>query len=167
MPIYEFYCRKCNTLYNFLARSVQPDKRPKCPKCKTVKLDKEVSLFASTGRAKEASEEGPVMPMDESKMERALDALAREADSATEEDPRQAANLMRKFSAMTGMELSSGMKEAMGRLEAGESPDEIESALGDRLEKEDPFILPDKEKKGRGNVPARSAPRRDNTLYEM
>lgn len=166
MPIYEFYCRKCNTLYNFLSRSVQPDKRPKCPTCKTVKLDREVSLFASTGRAKEAPADGPVMPMDESKMERALDALAREADSVTEEDPRQAATLMRRFSAMTGMELSAGMKEAMGRLEAGEDPDTIEAALGDRLEKEDPFIVPDK-KKGRGKTQARPAPRKDKTLYEM
>ena len=166
MPIYEFYCRKCNTIYNFLSRKVQPDARPKCPACKTVKLDKEVSLFAATGRAKDASADEPVLPMDESKMEGALDALAREADSIADEDPRQVANLVRKFSDMTGMELSAGMKEAVGRLEAGEDPDTIEAALGDRLGKEDPFILPDKEKKAR-KASSRSAPRRDKTLHEM
>lgn len=169
MPIYEFYCHKCNTLYNFLSRTLQPDKRPKCPQCKTVKLEKQVSAFAQTGRAKEepAGGAGPDLPMDEAKMERAMDALAREADSISEEDPRQAAGLMRKFSKMTGMELGSGMQEALNRLEAGEDPDQIESELGDRLEKEDPFVIPEKEGKARSRQKARPAPRRDKTLYEM
>ena len=166
MPIYEFYCRKCNTIYNFLSRSIQPDKRPNCPLCKRVKLDKQVSLFAQTGRAKEDSGDGPALPIDESKMERAMDALAREADGISEEDPRQAAGLMRKFSSMTGMELGAGMQEALNRLEAGESPDAIEAELGDRLEKEDPFILPEN-KKSRSKGATRPAPRRDNTLHEM
>jgi len=168
MPIYEFYCHKCNTIYNFLSRTIQSDKRPHCPHCKRIKLDKQISLFAYTGRAKEAPEGGtPEMPMDESKMERAMDALAREADGMSEEDPRQAANLMRKFSEMTGMKLGSGMQEALNRLEAGESPDAIEAELGDRLEQEDPFVMPDKDKKNSPKGLARPAPRRDSTLHEM
>jgi putative FmdB family regulatory protein len=167
MPIYEFYCRKCNTIYNFLSRTIQPDKCPPCPQCRTVRLQKQISLFAATGRAKEdgGEEGGPDLPMDEAKMERAMDALAREADGLSEEDPRQAAGLMRKFSDMTGMQLGPGMQEALGRLEAGEDPDAIEAAMGDRLEQEDPFVMPDKQKRARGKT--RPAPRRDNTLYEM
>lgn len=169
MPIYEFYCHKCNTIYNFLSRTIQPDKRPRCPHCKRVTLDKQISVFAHTGRAKEASAGGgePEMAMDESKMERAMDALAREADGMSEEDPRQAADLMRKFSKMTGMKLGSGMQEALNRLEAGESPDAIEAELGDRLEKEDPFIMPDKDKRGSSKIATRPAPKRDATLHEM
>lgn len=167
MPIYEFYCGKCNTIYNFLSRSIQPDKRPNCPRCKRAKLEKQVSLFAQTGQAREeGGEEGPPLPMDESKMERAIDALAREADSVSEDDPRQAAGLMRKFSSMTGMELGAGMKEALNRLEAGEDPDAIEAELGDRLEREDPFVLAGKERRPRGKA-SRPAPSRDKTLYEM
>jgi len=168
MPIYEFYCHKCNTIYNFLSRTIQPDKRPHCPQCKRIILDKQISVFAHTGRAKESPEGGaPEMPMDESKMERAMDALAREADGMSEEDPRQAANLMRKFSEMTGMKLGSGIQEALNRLEAGESPDAIEAELGDRLEKEDPFIMPDKDRKSTNKGAPRPAPRRDSTLHEM
>lgn len=168
MPIYEFYCHQCNTIYNFLSRTIQSDKCPNCPTCKKVKLNKQVSLFAPTGKAREDLAGGePQLPIDESKMERAMDALAREADSLTEEDPRQAATLMRKFSNMTGMELGSGMQEALNRLEAGESPDAIEAELGDRLEKEDPFILPGKDKKNRAKGSARPAPRLDKTLHEM
>ena len=167
MPIYEFYCKKCNTLFSFLSRTIQADKRPDCPHCKKVKLDRQISLFAATGRAREAggAEGEPDLPIDESKMERAMDALAREADGISEEDPRQAANLMRKFSSMTGMELAPGIKEALNRLEAGESPDAIEAELGDRLEKEDPFLIPDK--KDRSRAQTRPAPKRDTTLYEM
>lgn len=168
MPIYEFYCHKCNTIFTFLSRTIQSDKRPNCPRCKRIKLDKQISTFAHTGRAKQAPEgDTPPLPMDESKMERAMDALAREADSAAEEDPRQAANLMRKFSEMTGLKLGSGMQEALNRLEAGEDPDSIEAELGDRLEKEDPFIMPDKEKKRGARHAIRPAPQRDGTLHEM
>ena len=167
MPIYEFYCSKCNTIYSFLSRTIQPDKRPNCPHCKKPRLERQVSVFSATGSAKEeGGQEGePKLPMDETKMERAMDALAREADGMSEEDPRQAAGLMRKFSDMTGMELGAGMKEALSRLEAGEDPDAIEAALGDRLEKEDPFVMPDAKNRPRGK--AQPAPRRDATLHEM
>ncbi len=166
MPIYEFYCRTCNTIYSFLSRSIQPDKRPACPRCGQRKLEKQMSLFAATGHAKEeGGDTEPDLPIDESRMESAMDALAREAGDISEEDPRQAAGLMRKFSRMTGMELGGGMQEALKRLEAGEDPDAIEAELGDRLEKESPFVMP--EKKGRARGATRPPPRRDNTLHEM
>ena len=166
MPIYEFYCQKCNTLYSFLSRTIQPDKRPNCPRCKTAKLERQVSLFAATGRAKEDSGgEGEDLPIDESKMEGAMDALAQEAESVGDEDPRQAAGLMRKFSKMTGMELGPGMQEALNRLESGDDPDKIEEELGDRLEAEDPFIMPGKT--GQMRAKRRPSPHRDTTLYEM
>ena len=51
MPIYEFYCRRCNTIYNFFSRSVNTEKVPDCPKCKNGPLKRKVSLFAAlTGR---------------------------------------------------------------------------------------------------------------------
>lgn len=164
MPIYEFYCRTCHTLYSFLSKTIQPDKCPRCPGCGKPTLEKQVSLFAATGRAKEGNDAEPELPIDESRMESAMDALARDAATVSEEDPRQAAGLMRQFSRMTGMELGPGMKEALGRLEAGESPDAIEAELGDRLEHEEPFVMP--EKKGRARRSDRP-PRRDMTLHEM
>ena len=93
-------------------------------------------------------------------------SLASEAESMDENDPRQAAKLMRKMSDMTGLELGEGMQEAIRRMEAGEDPDAIEKEMGDLLEQEDPFLM--KKKKG-GSVGARSrlAPFRDETLYEM
>ena len=164
MPIYEFYCKDCNTVFNFFSRTVNTKKRPTCPKCKKGKLTKQISLFAYTGRAKEAGDSDD-LPFDESKMEQAMQMLAGEADKINEDDPRQAAGLMRKLSDMTGLKLGTGMDEALSRMEKGEDPETIEDELGDLLENEDPFALPDK--KGKSTRKTVSAPYRDETLYDL
>ena len=164
MPIYEFYCDRCNTIFNFFSKTVNTRKKPNCPKCKAKTLSRQMSAFAFTGKAKE---DGDVddMPFDENKMEKAMQMLAGEADKINEDDPRQAANLMRKLSDMTGLELGDGMNEALKRMEAGEDPDAIEAEMGDILEAEDPFLLPDKKP---GALKAkRQAPRRDDKLYDI
>lgn len=122
-----------------------------------------MSYFAFTGNAKEIS---PVndLPFDESKMEKAMQMLAGEAEKINEDDPRQAAALMRKLSDMTGMELGTGMQEALKRMENGEDPEQIESEMGEFLE-EDPFILP--EKKGKGSLGNNKPPLHDDTLYDL
>ncbi|MGD9182690.1 MAG: zinc ribbon domain-containing protein, partial [Desulfobacterales bacterium] len=99
------------------------------------------------------------------KMEKAMQMLAGEADKINEDDPRQAANLMRKLSDMTGLELGPGMSEALKRMEAGEDPDAIEAEMGDLLEEEDPFLLPDK-KEGAKRT-RKSPPLRDDKLYDL
>ncbi len=98
-------------------------------------------------------------------MEQAMQMLAGEADKINEDDPRQAAGLMRRLSDMTGLKLGSGMDEALSRMEKGEDPETIEAELGDILEGEDPFDLP--EKKGNETRKKVSAPFRDETLYDL
>ena len=104
-------------------------------------------------------------PIDESKMEKAMSMLAREADGLNEEDPKQAANLMRKLSDMTGLKLGPGMDEALARMEKGEDPEQLEAEMGNLLENEDPFILPDK--KGNRTRIRRREPFKDETLYDL
>jgi len=164
MPIYEFFCDDCNTIFNFFSKTINTTKKPKCPKCKTKTLDRQMSAFAIAGKAKEDGELDD-LPFDESKMEQAMGMLAGEADRMDEEDPRQAANLMRKLTDMTGMKLGNGMEEALSRMEKGEDPEKIEAEMGDLLEGEDPFILPGK--KGAINRANRPAPQKDETLYDL
>ena len=164
MPIYEFYCENCNTIFNFFSRTVNTAKKPKCPQCKTRTLSRQMSAFAFTGKAKEDGDPDD-LPFDESKMEQAMGMLAGEADTMNEDDPRQAANLMRKLTDMTGMKLGAGMEEALARMEKGEDPDKIEEEMGDLLEGEDPFIMPGK--KGATDKTKRPAPKRDETLYDL
>jgi len=163
MPIYEFYCQDCNTIYNFFSKSVNTKKSPKCPKCKTSRLSRKVSVFSVTGRAKEGSD-ADELPFDQSRMEKAIQMLGREAGNINEEDPKQAADLMRKLSDAAGFKLGSGMDEAIRRLEKGEDPDRIESEMGDILEQDEPFSLSGK--KGAGRL-KRTAPLRDETMYNL
>lgn len=162
MPIYEFYCQNCHTIFNFFSSSVNTEKRPICPKCKKIKLDRQISLFA-TPRNKGEEEDMPMPDMDESKMEQAMNLLAKEAEHMDENDPKQAVNLMRKFTDMTGMDLGPGMEEALRRMEAGEEPEQIEAEMGDLLEEEDPFSFKEKSPKS----PKKRPPKKDEKLYDL
>jgi hypothetical protein len=95
-------------------------------------------------------------------MENAAGMLAQEAENINEDDPRQAAQVMRKLSEMTGLKMGKGMEEAIERMEAGEDPEKIEEEIGDLIE-EEPFVI--SEKKG---VREKSLiPYKDTTLYEL
>ena len=149
-------------IFNFFSGSVNIEKRPDCPKCKKTKLDKQMSTFA-TVRNKGEEEDMPMPDMDESKMEQAMNLLAREAEHMDEEDPRQAANLMRKLTDMTGLNLGPGMEEALTRMEAGEDPEKIEEEMGDLLEGEDPFSFKERAYKALKKRP----PKVDEKLYYL
>jgi putative FmdB family regulatory protein len=164
MPIYEFYCGRCNTIYNFFSKTINTEKIPDCPHCKDVKLTRKVSLFSAVSGRKEDRGPDAAMPnFDEAKMEKAMAMLADEAGKINENDPRQAALLMKKLSEATGVSMGPGMEEALRRMERGEDPDKIEEEMGDILEKEEPFIMEDKVKKER----KKPQPRIDETLYEL
>jgi len=165
MPIYEFYCKQCHTIFNFFSRTVNTKKIPNCPGCKNVKLERKMSMFAHTGKAEENTAGMDDLPLDESKMEKAMRMLEKEAGQINEDDPRQAADLMRRLSDMTGIQLGDGMNEALCRLEKGEDPDSIEAEMGDVLENEDPFILPEPKGKSQKNMPV--TPTIDETLYDL
>ncbi|PID56177.1 hypothetical protein CSB45_12420 [candidate division KSB3 bacterium] len=166
MPIYEFYCRHCHTIYNFLSRSVNTEKIPFCPKCADVKLQRKVSLFATISRRGDAeSGEDGMPPIDEARMEQAMGMLAREAEHMNEDDPRQAAQLMRKLSDATGLSMGPAMEEALARMERGEDPEQVEADMGDLLESEEPFM--EQVKKARSRAEQRAQPNVDETLYEL
>jgi putative FmdB family regulatory protein len=164
MPIYEFYCGCCNTIYNFFSKTINTEKIPRCPRCKKVKLKRQMSLFAKiSGDKSEAAVDNAMPPFDEAKMEKAMAMLTREAEHLNEDDPRQAAELMRKLSDATGVKLGPGMEEALRRLEKGEDPEKIEQEMGDLLESEEPFIIDAK-----GNKLTRmKKPQLDETLYDL
>jgi putative FmdB family regulatory protein len=161
MPIYEFYCPDCHTIFNFLSMRVETSKRPSCPRCHRPDLERRASIFSISKGLEEPNDDG--MPeLDESKMEQAMQLMAREADSIDEDDPKQAARLMKKLFDSTGLEMGPSMEEAMRRMEAGEDPEQIEADLGDALENEDFFAAARKVAKGQ-----RPPPARDDTIYDL
>ncbi len=137
MPVYEFYCADCHTVYNFFSQSVNTDKRPTCPKCGRPELERKASLFAIS---KGLKEDGGGMPdVDEARLEQALASMAGEFEGMNEDDPRAAARMMRKLFGASGLKLGPGMEEDLQRMEAGEDPESIEAEMGDVLEHEDPL----------------------------
>lgn len=169
MPIHEFYCPDCHRVYNFLARRPNMRKRPNCPKCDRPKLERQVSKFAISRGLSEPAD-GPDMDLppgfDETKMEQALAEMASEVDNIDEEDPRQAAQMMRKLYSSTGLPLGEGMEEAMRRMEAGEDPDTIEAEMGDLLDNDELLFG-----SGKPNLKAMARklrpPEVDKKIYEL
>jgi putative FmdB family regulatory protein len=169
MPIYEFYCATCHTVFNFLSRGVNVTKHPACPRCGRPRLERRMSSFAiSKGRA-EGEGGGEGMPdIDEARMERAMAEIAHEAEGLGEEDPRRMARLMRKLYDSTGLSLGEGVEEAIRRMENGEDPEKIEEELGGILGAEDPFLGTGPPGKLAGALRRRLRPPSvDDTLYEL
>jgi len=178
VPIYEFYCADCHTVFNFLSKTINTTKRPACPRCKRPKLERRVSRFAIS-RGRRESSESPVSPesdpalgdLDESRMERMMEELARESDGLNEDDPRQMARMMRKLYEGAGLPLSDRMQKAMRRLESGEDPDKIEEEMGDLLDEEDPLLGAETGGTGAGRLRGLARklrpPNVDETLYDL
>jgi hypothetical protein len=160
---------------------VDTERHPPCPRCERPDLVRRASLFAiSKGRKEDtapAKPEAPDLPglppgLDESRLERAMESLAAEAESIDENDPRQGVQLMRRLFDATGLPMGKGMEEALRRMEAGEDPEKVEEEMGDLLE--DPFGAG----AGAGDEPSRGPglaglrrrvlpPSVDPELYEM
>lgn len=165
MPIYEFYCHKCNTMFSFFSRAVDTEKVPTCPLCKKVRLKRQMSIFAKVSGKRDEETPSDMPDIDESRLEKAMAAIAGDAERLNEDDPRQAAQLMRKLSDAAGISLGQRMEEAIRRMEKGEDPDRIEEEMGDLLEGEEPFMLD--QAKGKRRSRPKSAPFIDTKLYDL
>lgn len=136
MPIYEFYCPDCHTMYSFFARRVDTQTVPNCPKSQQHALQRQMSRFAiSTGRQEvSAGAGGSEDDPQSAQMEQAMMQLASEMEHVNEDDPRALARMMRKMVETSGMNMGEGMEEAIRRLETGEDPEQVEEQMGDVLD---------------------------------
>jgi putative FmdB family regulatory protein len=167
VPIYEFYCAACHKVFNFLARTIDTEKRPACPACGRKGLDRWMSSFAISKNRQE-SDAGDDLPpdMNEAEMERVMEDFAREAEGMDENDPRQMARVLRKLYDKTGMPLDENTAEAIRRMEAGEDPESLDESLGDAPDDETPGLSPGG-RRLRGLIRKRLPPEVDPTLYDM
>jgi putative FmdB family regulatory protein len=162
MPVYEFYCASCHTIFNFLSRRVNTGKKPACPRCGKPELDRQVSRFAvSQGLRGEPAEGMP--DLDEERLEKAMMSMAGELEGMNENDPRQMARFMRRLTEATGMNLGSGFEEAISRLEAGEDPEKLEAEMGELFDADNPFTTEGVKGLKRKYAP----PTHDDTLYVL
>ncbi len=135
MPIYEYYCPRNHTVYQFFARSLTQGRiTPKCPENPRWPLRRVLSQFAFTGRAHEPNETGAGVSEgdsgDDARMEAAMGAMEKEFSSMDENDPRAMARMMRRMSELTGEKIDGEMEEVVRKLEEGVDPEALEEKLG-------------------------------------
>lgn len=175
MPIYEFYCSANNKIYSFYARTLAEGKcLPRCPDQADYKMERVISTFAVTGRAREKTDLPGGAP-DDPRMEAAMAQMEREMGGMDSEnpDPRQLARMMRTMSSATGEAIPAPMEEMLSRMERGEDPEKLEAEYGDAFddfgagEGGEPGAGDSSSVKERGRSLRRSRPVRDPQLYEM
>jgi len=112
MPIYEYCCHSCNTIYQFLMRGERREDQLKCPKCGIDGLERIMSIFSTT-----------------SSKQRSDDEMASDLADLDENDPRSMAKAVRTMADEMGENLGPELEHALNRLEAGEDPEKIEQEL--------------------------------------
>lgn len=141
MPIYEFYCESCNTVFSFFSSRIATDASPACPRCGRPELPRKPSRFAGISKRSGEGPEGaadsdaddPLAGLDEDRMAGAMESLAAEMeglDEAAEKDPRQMIRFLERFQQATGLEPGPKMEEMMARLAEGRDVDELEAEFG-------------------------------------
>ena len=115
MPLYEYRCNSCRRRVTLL-RSFSESSTPRCPKCQGEDLTKLISRVA-------------LLRSEESRLESLADPSS--MGDLDENDPRSVARWMRKMSEETGEDMGPEFHEMVGRLEAGENPEDVERSMGD------------------------------------
>lgn len=167
MPIYEFYCRDCHTVYNFFSQRVDVDVIPACPSGKDHDLERKPSTFATVSTGGD-DEEDPLLPgVDEARLERAMDQMAGEFANLgedAEENPQDLARMFRRFSELGGVEPGPMLEDMLDRLESGADLEDVESEFEGLDEDEADVEQFFRTRKALRDL-RRRHPRVDDTLY--
>jgi len=145
MPIYEFVCRDCNSVYQFFSKRVDPEKVPPCPKHpEHAPLSRQMSRFAlgrPASRNGEPSDQAPEQgkgesasgpDLDNPQVEARMMDLMSRMESMDENDGRSMGRMMRELASITGEgSQDPAMQEAIRRLESGEDPEKVEQIVSD------------------------------------
>lgn len=116
MPHYEYRCLNCRRRFDvFLSYNDYGKETITCPHCKSDQVQRKI------GRIR-------IAKSDESRLENMADP---DSLAGLDEDPRALGKMMRQMSSQVGEEMGPEFDEVVGRLEAGESPEEIEKQLPD------------------------------------
>lgn len=171
MPIYEFFCHDCNTIYQFFSKRVDPQRIPPCPKhAGHGALERQMSRFAMGKAAadNDAPPQDSLDPdqapdrggpnLDDPRVEAKMMDLMSRMETMDENDGRSMGRLMRELAAVTGEGADDpAMQEAIRRLESGEDPEKVEEIVSSAYG-EDALG---------GGGSTRGAPSMDTSLYDM
>jgi len=118
MPIYEYRCRECHRRVSVFLRSFSDIETAnlKCTYCGHDELDRLVSRVA-------------VLKSEDARLDALADGAA--LGDIDENDPRSIARWMKKMAAEVGEDMGDEFHEAIDRMEAGQSLEEIETSMPD------------------------------------
>jgi putative FmdB family regulatory protein len=116
MPLYDYICLDCKQRFDiFITYAEYGSKLVACAHCQSANVRRRLPRVR-------------VAKSDESRMESMADPSAL---AGLEDDPKAMGAMMRKMGREMGEELPPEFDDVVDRLEAGQSPEEIESALPD------------------------------------
>ena len=116
MPTYDYTCSACRKRFDvFLTYQEYGVKPVNCPHCGSSKIKRRAPRVR-------------VLKSEESRLAQMADPAML---SRIDEDPKALGQMMRKMGSEMGEELPAEFGEVVDRLEAGQSPDEISSAIPD------------------------------------
>ncbi len=116
MPTYDFVCENCQQRFDvFMSYSEYGTKPVQCVHC-------------GSGNVRRRMTKVRIAKSEDSRMENMMDKLALEG---LEDDPKALGQMMKKMGKEMGEDLPPEFDDVVDRLEAGQSPEEIESALPD------------------------------------
>ena len=117
MPTYDFICNNCSQRFDiFLTFSEYGKKTVICAHCGSKNVRRRMTKVR-------------IAKTEESRMDRMADDFS--GFEGLEDDPRAMGQMMRKMGKEMGEELPPEFDEVVDRLEKGQSPEDIESALPD------------------------------------
>jgi putative FmdB family regulatory protein len=117
MPTYDYVCNDCQKRFDvFMTYEEYGNKPVQCEHC-------------GSGNVKRRMPRVRIAKSEESRMDDVTGDLS--GLEGLEEDPREMGRFMRKMGREMGEELPPEFDDVVDRLEAGQSPEEIESALPD------------------------------------
>jgi hypothetical protein len=106
----------------------------------------------------------PFGDLDEDRLAGVMESMMGELQGLEDsEDPRQMANLFRRFGEASGLEMGPRMEELMSRLESGEDPDALEEEMEGDLDQDNDLEEFFRLRKRGWKVSAK--PRVDDTIY--
>lgn len=117
MPTYDFVCNTCEKRFEvFLAYSEYGKKAVHCEHCNSSDVRRRMTRVR-------------IAKTEEGRLESMADDFS--GFEGMEDDPAALGRMMKKMGKEMGEELPAGFDEVVDRLEAGQSPEEIEAALPD------------------------------------
>jgi putative FmdB family regulatory protein len=123
MPLYEYYCTPCHTIFSFLSRTANVSRQPACPRCGG-ELKKQVSSFAFSQKMRGTEK----LPFAAKQAEEGVKKVKTEIDRLkSEESPQRAEQFKKNFERWAGVKLDhsvSGLRGVELAPEKGEPPEE-------------------------------------------